>query len=142
MGYVTIEDYEGSAEIVVFPSVWETARPILQENTAVAVNGHVQANERDVRILADSIVPMSSLEKRAKSVKEVHLYIDDFHSTRQISDELAGVLKRFHGRTPVILHMEGSRQKIEMDEEFYLDATAEAETALKALLGARSVEIR
>ena len=142
MGYVTIEDYEESAEIVVFPSVWETARPILQGNTAVAVNGHVQANERDVRILADSIVPMSSLEKRAKSVKEVHLYIDDFHSTRQISNELAGVLKRFHGRTPVILHMEGSRQKIEMSEEFYLDATAEAETALKALLGARSLETR
>ena len=50
MGYVTIEDYDGEVETVVFPSVWETVRPILAEDAAVAIRGRVQANERDVRV--------------------------------------------------------------------------------------------
>lgn len=67
MGYVTIEDYDGEVETVVFPSVWETVRPILAEDAAVAIRGRVQANERDVRVLAEEIIPLDKLRASAPS---------------------------------------------------------------------------
>ena len=46
MGYVTIEDFEGEIEVVVFPSVWERDRFLLKNDAAVIIIGRVQANER------------------------------------------------------------------------------------------------
>lgn len=84
MGYVTIEDYDGEVETVVFPSVWETVRPILAEDAAVAIRGRVQANERDVRVLAEEIIPLDKLRASAPSPAGVlHLYIDAAHDSNE-----------------------------------------------------------
>ena len=99
MGYVTIEDYDGEVETVVFPSVWETVRPILAEDAAVAIRGRVQANERDVRVLAEEIIPLDKLRASAPSPAGVlHLYIDAAHDSNEVSQRLAGLFQKHHGK--------------------------------------------
>lgn len=143
MGYVTIEDYESEIESVLFPSVWEAARPFLTEDAPICIRGRVQSNEREVKILADSIIPMAQFQKTVRMpVDEVHLYVDPRHETDKVSAALARVLAKYHGGTPVILHLISSRQEIRMVPKFYVDFSEEVEEALKGLLGNAAVEGR
>ena len=143
MGYVTIEDYESEIESVLFPSVWEAARPFLTEDAPICIRGRVQSNEREVKILVDSIIPMAQFQKTVRMpVDEVHLYVDPRHETDKVSAALARVLAKYHGGTPVILHLISSRQEIRMVPKFYVDFSEEAEEALKGLLGNAAVEGR
>lgn len=143
MGYVTIEDYDGEVETVVFPSVWETVRPILAEDAAVAIRGRVQANERDVRVLAEEIIPLDKLRASAPSPAGVlHLYIDAAHDSNEVSQRLAGLFQKHHGKTPVIMHMMRTGQEIHAAPKFYVNYSSEAERDFRMLLGERAVAIR
>lgn len=143
MGYVTIEDYDGEVETVVFPSVWETVRPILAEDAAVAIRGRVQANERDVRVLAEEIIPLDKLRASAPSPAGVlHLYIDAAHDSNEVSQRLAGLFQKHHGKTPVIMHMLRTGQEIHAAPKFYVNYSSEAERDFRMLLGERAVALR
>ena len=143
MGYVTIEDYDGEVETVVFPSVWETVRPILAEDAAVAIRGRVQANERDVRVLAEEIIPLDKLRASAPSPAGVlHLYIDASHDSNEVSQRLAGLFQKHHGKTPVIMHMMRTGQEIHAAPKFYVNYSSEAERDFRMLLGERAVALR
>lgn len=142
MGYVTIEDYDGEVETVVFPSVWETVRPILAEDAAVAIRGRVQANERDVRVLAEEIIPLDKLRASAPSPAGVlHLYIDAAHDSNEVSQRLAGLFQKHHGKTPVIMHMMRTGQEIHAAPKFYVNYSSEAERDFRMLLGERAVAL-
>ncbi len=143
MGYVTIEDYDGEVETVVFPSVWETVRPIPAEDAAVAIRGRVQANERDVRVLAEEIIPLDKLRASAPSPAGVlHLYIDAAHDSNEVSQRLAGLFQKHHGKTPVIMHMMRTGQEIHAAPKFYVNYSSEAERDFRMLLGERAVALR
>lgn len=144
MGYAVIEDYDDAIEVVIFPSLWEKAKRLMDGmDSIVCVRGRIQANEKDVRILAEDVFPLRQLGRVLRpSVSEVHLYVDRRHESQMVSDTLARLLKVHHGGTPVFLHIESSRQVIAMNPEFYLDYTDEAEESLKNLLGSRAVEGR
>ena len=143
MGYVTIEDYDGEVETVVFPSVWETVRPILAEDAAVAIRGRVQANERDVRVLAEEIIPLDKLRASAPSPAGVlHLYIDAAHDSNEVCQRLAGLFQKHHGKTPVIMHMMRTGQEIHAAPKFYVNYSSEAERDFRMLLGERAVALR
>lgn len=143
MGYVMIEDYDGEVETVVFPSVWETVRPILAEDAAVAIRGRVQANERDVRVLAEEIIPLDKLRASAPSPAGVlHLYIDAAHDSNEVSQRLAGLFQKHHGKTPVIMHMMRTGQEIHAAPKFYVNYSSEAERDFRMLLGERAVALR
>lgn len=143
MGYVTIEDYDGEVETVIFSSVWETVRPILAEDAAVAIRGRVQANERDVRVLAEEIILLDKLRASAPSPAGVlHLYIDAAHDSNEVSQRLAGLFQKHHGKTPVIMHMMRTGQEIHAAPKFYVNYSSEAERDFRMLLGERAVALR
>lgn len=56
MAFVTIEDLQGSIELVVFPKTWEKVREIVQVDRIVLVDGRLDAQGGDPKILVDQIV--------------------------------------------------------------------------------------
>jgi DNA polymerase-3 subunit alpha len=55
MGFVTIEDLEGSVEVIIFPRVWQTVENFMREGEVLVVQGKVQIEDEDVKILADRV---------------------------------------------------------------------------------------
>jgi len=55
MAFATIEDLQGSIEIILFPSVWEKARTIVQDDAVVLVEGRAETGTGIPRVLAESI---------------------------------------------------------------------------------------
>ena len=147
MGYITLEDFTGEIEVVVFPSAWEKYRDLLRNDAAILLSGRVQANERTVHILAERIALLDDVKQRKEDqiaqrghIRALHLYLDEWHESAEVSRQLAVILKRHHGQIPVFLHMERTRKKITMNEQFANDGSVASENALKLLLGNGAVE--
>jgi DNA polymerase-3 subunit alpha len=47
MAFVTLEDMQGSCDVVVFPGVWSETKDVWQPEQIVVVNGKVDASRRD-----------------------------------------------------------------------------------------------
>lgn len=55
MCFVTIEDIQGPIELVVFPKVWERFRDLIQLDRIIVVEGKIDNQGNDIKILVDSI---------------------------------------------------------------------------------------
>jgi len=58
MAFAEIEDFSGSVELVVFPSVFSEYRMILEPDKIVKVSGKVSDKDGEVKILADKFEPL------------------------------------------------------------------------------------
>ncbi len=57
MAVVTLEDLQGSIEVVVFPRLYEQTGPIWQEGAILLVAGRVDHRGEEVSLLADIVLP-------------------------------------------------------------------------------------
>ena len=55
MAFVTLEDLEGTAELVVFPKVWRRYQDLLQEGRVVVVVGKVDKRREEATVLVDGV---------------------------------------------------------------------------------------
>jgi hypothetical protein len=62
MAFVTLDDLYGSMDIVVFPSVWNGSRDLIEIDRIVIIDGKVDNVNGDPKILADSIRSVSNDE--------------------------------------------------------------------------------
>jgi DNA polymerase-3 subunit alpha len=61
MGFVTLEDLQGTIELVVFTRLWNDIAPWIEARKIVVVKGKVDAERGDPKVLADSISTEFSL---------------------------------------------------------------------------------
>ncbi len=55
MGFVTIEDLQGMIELVIFPRVWKEVSSWIQPDQIILVNGKIDSERGEPKILADKI---------------------------------------------------------------------------------------
>jgi DNA polymerase III subunit alpha len=55
MGFVTIEDLQGSIELVIFPNTWDKVWPIIEIDRIILVDGRVDGSGNEPKILVDKI---------------------------------------------------------------------------------------
>ena len=55
MAIVTLEDLQGSIEVVVFPRLYETTRPLLRDGAILLIAGRVDHKGEEVSLLADLV---------------------------------------------------------------------------------------
>jgi len=73
MGFVAIEDIQGSIELVLFPRVWEKHRELMKEGQIIIVDGKVDTSNTPPKILVDEIRTEINVTTAAESqpVEEV-----------------------------------------------------------------------
>ena len=55
MGFATIEDLQGNIELVIFPKVWQSQHTILEIGKLILVDGRVDAEGTEPKVLVDRI---------------------------------------------------------------------------------------
>jgi DNA polymerase-3 subunit alpha len=69
MAFVTVEDYDGAVEVVIFPAVYEKCRDLVRPEGIVAVTAKVDATRGDPKLIAEELcTPEALLERRVRSV--------------------------------------------------------------------------
>ena len=70
MGFITIEDIQGSVEVVIFPRLWEEIEGIAHADEVLVVEGKVSAEEESVKVLADKASRLT-LEEVPENLEQV-----------------------------------------------------------------------
>jgi DNA polymerase III subunit alpha len=61
MGFATIEDIQGTVDLVIFPKLWESSHELLQPNQLVAIEGKVDISGSEPHIIVDKVMTELSL---------------------------------------------------------------------------------
>ncbi|MDQ2909407.1 MAG: DNA polymerase III subunit alpha, partial [Actinomycetota bacterium] len=137
MVFMRLDDVLGSAEVVVFNSVYAAARELLVADAVLVVKARIDHKEGETKLIALEVASFEATPER----KEVRLKLDARKAGAGIIRELAAVVKDFPGEAPVVLDLvtsEGPRTfhfgadyKVKPEPDFFAE--------VKALLGEAAV---
>jgi len=141
MAFVTVEDFTGSLEVIVFSSVYEKCRECMQADALIWLEGRLTTREGEApKVIASEVVPMSALTERFNCQLVIKVDVD---CTDQIIDQVLSSLTEYEGAAPVLLaardnggeyYIRSRKYKVRLDFEL-LDT-------LKDLLGESRAYLR
>ena len=85
MSVLRLEDYSGAVSVVVFPQKFQQYQSMLAVDMAVRISGRIDADEKGVQIIADTIKP---LKINYDTAKRVILHIRPGFDTAEASNAL------------------------------------------------------
>ena len=105
MAYLTLEDEEGSAEVIVFPELYRSMADVLVKESLVAVKGTVDRTEKGIKIVSREISRLEDLIARNGAQKiEITLQKNSLPPDRlKVVKEL---LSSSPGKCPLFLRIE------------------------------------
>jgi DNA polymerase-3 subunit alpha len=133
---VTVEDLEGALNVMVFPSAYQLAAPLLVEDSIVAVRGRVRRRD-DVPELHASELRVPEMTRPAD--EPVVITLPAVRCTAPTVEQLKDVLATHPGVTEVRLRLQGraSTTVMRLDERLRVSPSPALMADLKALLGPR-----
>ena len=143
MGFISVEDLNGSVEVVVFPSVYSTCADLLTTDTAVLVQGMAQVEENGVKILADSVIPMEAAEETW--TVEVRLMVNPDTTDREALSRVHQALKRYPGSCRGYVHIclkDQAEAIVAMAEDLRIRYCDAMTREVNAILGYDAVQTR
>jgi len=141
MAFLGFEDEIGSFETVVFSDVYLRYSHLFEQDRALIVQGEVQKNEKSVKIIADTIVPLEEAEDTWAA--GVHINVDLTRLSSEMLTDLHGRMKEFNGKCKSFLHLKipGETETVlELPQEFYVKPNLEMRKQINLFLGYDAVE--
>lgn len=138
MSIIRLEDFSGSTSIVVFPQKFQQYQAMLAVDMAVRISGRIDADEKGVQIIADTIKP---LKVNYDTAKRIVIHIRPGFDTAEASNALKKLLLKATGTVPVTFYLHRQRKRIDVAKEYYFAPGTEICRAVEEFLGPDSVEI-
>ena len=101
--YAVLEDQSGSIELAILGQKYEELKPLLQNDSLIAVSGRVKLRERFLSIMVRDIRHLDV--SNDKEVTIIRVQVPAEHSTATLVAELDDVLKRYPGEAEVELRL-------------------------------------
>jgi DNA polymerase-3 subunit alpha len=137
MVFMHLDDVLGSAEVVVFNSVYAAARELLMTDSVLVVKARVDHKEGETKLIALEVSAFEATPDR----REVRLRLDARVARAGIIRELAAVVRDFPGEAPVVLDLvtsEGERV-FQFGADYRVRPVPDFFAEVKALLGETAV---
>ena len=141
MAFVIIEDMHGFVEAVVFSSVYSLISDRLFEDNPVIIEGRVQKDEKSVKIIAETIIPVDKAEETWTA--SIHLYLQMPRTDRKLLSDLKDVLKKHPGSCRAYIHMQNGEKietTIEIPDTLLLKVGLPLTRDITGLLGYNAIE--
>ena len=138
MVFVRLDDLTGSAEVVVFNSVYAAARELIAMDQVLVVKGRVDhKQEGETKLIALEVAPFEETPERT----EVRLRVNARRAPAGLVRELAELVKDFPGPIPVVVALETSEgeKTLTLGSRFCVDPVPDFFAEAKALLGEAAV---
>ena len=98
---VTLEDLEGSVQILVMNENYDKFRPLLEMNKAILVVGEVNTGDDKPKIFPQEIMPLEDAPK--KFTKQVHLRLHTAHLKPEQLNAVTELVAAHPGKCPLLL---------------------------------------
>ena len=138
MSIIRLEDFSGSANIVVFPQAYQRSQAWLAVDMAVRVTGRIDADEKGVQIIADQIGPLKRAYDQAKGII---IHIRPGYDTAEASAKLKELLIPAEGNVPVVFYLHRQKKRMGVAKAYYFTPGTKICNEIEKVLGPDSVEI-
>jgi DNA polymerase-3 subunit alpha len=137
MVFLRLDDVVGSAEVVVFNSVYAAARELLIPDAVLVVKARVDHKEGESKLIALEVTAFEATPER----REVRLKLDARLARAGIIRELAAVVRDFPGEAPVVVDLETSEgpRTLQFGTDYRVKPEPDFFAEVKALLGEAAV---
>ncbi|WP_273266102.1 DNA polymerase III subunit alpha [Flexistipes sinusarabici] len=142
MAFVTLEDIEGTIDLVVFPSVFREHLRNIEEDRILIVKGKYNSDEEKESVLVEEIYEINeAIETLADSLL-IKLNMIGF--TEERLNKLKNIITRYQGTLPVKLEIDNPTKyklSIEAGENFAVKPSLSLFKQIEDLLGSNTYEI-
>ena len=101
MAYLTLEDLQGTVEVIAFPDLYKAASPLIAPERVVRLTGTIDRGDKGTKLRGSKIEPLADIQ--AQTVKRVLIRLSDRPETKDQLPRLRDVLLRHPGATSVAL---------------------------------------
>src|SRR5271169_4134388 len=98
---ITLEDLEGSVQVLCMNENYDKFRPLLEANKAILVIGEVNTGDDRPKIFPQEIMPLEDAPK--KFTKQVHLRLHTAHLKPEDVEAVRELMAAHPGRCPLLL---------------------------------------
>ncbi len=114
MAYLTVEDLQGTVEVIVFPDLLKTAGELIVPEQVVRITGTIDRGDKGTKIRGAKIEPLADVQTQA--IKRIRIHLPDRPEVREQLPRLLNIFRKHPGKTCISMC-------------FRTDDTLEAETA-------------
>lgn len=99
MAYLTIEDLQGTTEVIVFPDLFKTAGEMMTPEHIVRITGTIDRGDKGTKLRGSKIEPLADVQ--TQSIKRIRIRLTDHPDVREQLPRLADIFRRHPGSTTV-----------------------------------------
>ncbi|MGH3414496.1 MAG: DNA polymerase III subunit alpha, partial [Marmoricola sp.] len=131
---VTVEDLEGAIDVLLFPSSYNLAAPLLVEDGVVSVKGRLSRSKDQPELHGQEV---SAPDLRDVSAGPVQISLPSTRCTGPVVDQLREILRTHPGSCEVrlVLRSRGSTKVLRLDDRLRVTSSPSLVADLKQLLG-------
>ncbi|MFP5378600.1 MAG: OB-fold nucleic acid binding domain-containing protein [Vicinamibacteria bacterium] len=146
MGVFSLEDHQGSVEVVAFPETFGRHASLIENGQLVLVRGKFERDEESSRFQANELSRLETLKERL--ARSVQIHLDAAAHSRDTVEALWDLLRRHEGDRPVTVEMDvetgGRRLRVRADvtTQIRVRPSDRLVAEVEQLCGAGSVTLR
>ena len=143
MAILSIEDLDGTVEVVVFPDAYAKCASVLQADAPIFVTGAVNLREDKPKISAEQIIPLGEVQKRF--TKAVHIRLQASTATAEMLQQIQTILRKYAGSVPVMfcfIYPDGKLVFLEAHDHYGVTPAQEFVDELETLLGEDTIYLK
>lgn len=141
MCFLTLEDLQGSIEVIVFPKVMGQCHAFLEEEAVVLVKGRANVSaDAEAKVIASSITPLSATGEDAPAKQSLWLKQEKGNEMPLVW--ITAILEKYKGNIPVYIYEEKTKRKMKADQKFWVTLEEGLLKELRMLLGETNVAIK
>jgi DNA polymerase-3 subunit alpha len=141
MAFITIEDFTGKAECVVFSSIYKKCEDLIREESMILIKGKGEVNGEVIKIIVDEIMPMDAVREKFAKKLFFLLNADDVQEKTMI--QLKELLERNKGNCNCYFNVVGKdfpEQQVFLSRKYSVNPTNQFIDNAKELLGNNSIK--
>jgi DNA polymerase-3 subunit alpha len=142
MAFLTLEDFSGKGECIVFSDAYRTYQHLLIEDAMIMSIGTGEQNGDTIRIFIKEVIPIEKV--REKFAKNVIIFIRLNDTPETAISKLKQLVDNHKGKYPCFFHVinsDGVNAKLYQSTNANVDISNEFITGVEQLLGPSSIRI-
>jgi len=143
MAIVTLEDLDGSMDLLVFPRSFKEHGHHLVKDAILFFKGNLDKKEQTPKVLVNEITPLTEAHK--KFTKSIHVRIVPSKAQDETLKSLQTILAKYPGPTPVYLEFLDQNQvrsQMLVDRSLFVQPSENLVSSLSQALGDEAISLR
>ncbi len=137
MLFATLEDLTGPVEVIVFPSVYERASSLLQQDAVVIIRGRISYKDEEPKVIADEVESLA-----AATLEALFIDIPPECESPETLERIRAILELEPGDAPVYLKFISGGQTILTDRRCWVKPGPDVLAMLAEVVGVSRVNVK